>query len=86
MTGREASSFLLGVGIGVGLGILIAPQAGEDTREWLLENAESRISRLRRRGRRLVLDAQDLLDKSEDTVTRVLRTGKDALDTVASKL
>lgn len=79
-------SFLIGVGIGVGLGVLLAPQPGEDTREWITENAGAKITRLRRKGRRWVLDAQDILDKSEDTVTKILRTGKDALGTVASRL
>lgn len=85
-TGRATISFLMGVGIGVGLGMLFAPQAGEDTREWLTENAEYRVKRLRRQGRRWVLQLQDALDKGEDTVTKVLRTGKGALDAMASRL
>jgi gas vesicle protein len=70
----------------MGLALLFAPLSGEETREWLMENAEDRLKRIRRQGRRWVYQVQDVLDKSEDRVTKVLRTGKDALDSVASRL
>ncbi len=79
-------SLLLGFGIGVGLAILFAPQSGEETREWLGATAEDGIWRFRRGGRRLVFEAQDLLDRGEHTVNRALKTGKNVLDSVASKL
>jgi gas vesicle protein len=84
--GRGTSAFLIGLGIGAGLALLFAPLSGEETREWLMDNAENKFKRLRRHGRRWVYQVQDVLDKSEDRVTKVLRTGKDALDSVASRL
>jgi gas vesicle protein len=84
--GRGAIQFLLGLGIGVGIGLLFAPLSGEDARVWLKENAEDRVKKLRRQGRRFVFQVQDVLDKGEDTVTKVLKTGKNALDSVASRL
>ena len=78
--------FMAGLGIGLGLGLLFAPLSGEDTREWLAESAEDRLKRIRRQGRRWVYQVQDVLDKSEDRVTKVLRTGKNALDSVAARL
>lgn len=80
------TSFMAGLGIGIGLGILFAPLSGEEAREWLAESAEDRLKRIRRKGRRWVYQVQDVLDKSEDRVTKVLRTGKNALDSVASRL
>jgi len=77
---------MAGLGIGLGLGLLFAPLSGEDTREWLAESAEDRLKRIRRQGRRWVYQVQDVLDKSEDRVTKVLRTGKNALDSVAARL
>ena len=84
--GRGTSAFLIGLGIGAGLALLFAPLSGEETRERLMDNAENKFKRLRRQGRRWAYQVQDVLDKSEDRVTRVLRTGKNALDSVASRL
>ena len=84
--GRELASLLVGFGVGVGLAILFAPQSGDETREWLSANAEDTYRQVRRRGRRLVFEAQDLLDRGEHTMSRALRSGKNALESVASKL
>ena len=80
------TTFVAGLGIGMGLALLFAPLSGEETREWLMDNAENRLKRIRRQGRRWVYQFQDVLDKSEDRVTKVLRTGKNALGSVASRL
>jgi gas vesicle protein len=80
------TTFVAGLGIGMGLALLFAPLSGEETREWLMDNAENRLRRIRRQGRRWVYQFQDVLDKSEDRVTKVLRTSKNALGSVASRL
>ena len=80
------TTFVAGLGIGMGLALLFAPLSGEETREWLMDNAENRLKRIRRQGRRWVYQFQDVLDKSEDHVTKVLRTSKNALGSVASRL
>lgn len=84
--GKAVGTLLLGFGLGVGLAILFAPQSGEETREWISANAEDQFYRIRRRGRRLVFETQDLLDRGEQQLNRVVRTGRNALDSVASKL
>jgi gas vesicle protein len=84
--GGGMARFLLGVGVGLGLALLFAPQSGEETRRWLLETAGDRYRRLRRKGRRVIFETQDLLDRGEQHVARVLRSGKNALNSVASKL
>jgi gas vesicle protein len=78
--------FMAGLGIGIGLGLLFAPLSGEEAREWLADTAENKFKRLRRQGRRWVYQVQDVLDKSGDGVTKLLRTGQHALDAVASRL
>jgi gas vesicle protein len=84
--GRGTLQFLLGMGIGLGLALLFAPQSGEETREWIASTAEDRFRELRRQGRRLIFETQDLLDRGEQGVTRMLRNGKNALESVAEKL
>jgi len=84
--GREFASLLVGFGVGVGLAILFAPQSGSETREWISVNVEDGFRQVRRRGRRLVFEAQDLLDRGEHTVSRALRTGKHVLESVADRL
>ncbi len=77
---------MAGLGIGMCLALLFAPLSGEETREWLMDNAENRVKRIRRQGRRWMFQFQDVLDKSEDRVTKVLRTSKNALGSVAARL
>jgi gas vesicle protein len=83
---RGTLTFLAGLGIGVGVALLFAPLSGEETREWLMDNAEQKLRQMRRKGRRLVYQAQDVLEKSESRVTKALRSGKSALGSVASRL
>ena len=87
---RGMMNFLLGLGVGLGLSLLFAPQSGEETREWLAAQAEDRLRLLRRKGRRLIFETQDLLDRGEHGVSRLLRTSKrsskNALESVAAKL
>ena len=84
--GRAVGSLIIGFGLGVGLAILFAPQSGEETREWISANAEDQFYRMRRRGRRLVFETQDLLDRGEQQVSKAIRSGRNALESVASKL
>jgi gas vesicle protein len=81
-----ALRFFLGVGVGFGLALLFAPQSGEETRRWLVETADDRLRSLRRGGRRLIFETHDLLDRGEQNVSRVLRSSKNALASVAAKL
>lgn len=86
MNGRGTVTFLVGLSIGVGLGLLFAPCAGEEAREWIAETAEDKVKHLRRQSRRWMFQAQDALDRSQDTVNKVLKNGRSALDSVAARL
>ena len=77
---------VIGVGIGLAVGLLVAPCSGEEAREWLTETAEDQLKRVRRQGRRLVFQAQDILERSQDSVSKMLKNSKSALDTVADRL
>lgn len=78
--------FLIGLGIGAGVGLLVAPCSGEDARQWLRDSTGQNVKRLRRQGRRWLFEAQDALDKSQDTVSKVFKNSKNALDEVAARL
>jgi gas vesicle protein len=84
--GRMTLVFLTGLGIGAGLAALLAPQSGEETREWIADSAERKFKVLRRMGRRSVRQLQDAIADGEEKVTGVLRNGKKALESVAAKL
>jgi gas vesicle protein len=84
--GRGMVNFLVGLSIGLALGLLFAPVSGEEAREWIAETTEDNVKRLRRQGRRWVSQAQDVLDKGQDSVSKVLKNSRNALDSVASRL
>jgi gas vesicle protein len=84
--GSVLLGFLAGVGVGAAVALLFAPQSGEDTREWIGDTVEDEAYRLRRKARRSLDQVQDALEKGEQTVSKVLKTGKTALDTLAAKL
>ena len=56
-SGGGVGSFLVGLAFGAGLALLLAPQSGEDTREYL-----------RGRAKRLRDDAEDRLEDLQDAV------------------
>jgi gas vesicle protein len=88
MNGIEGKSiaFLIGIGIGVGVALLYAPQSGEETREWISDNADRGWKTLRRTGRRSVRQLQHTVGKGEEALTELVRGSKEALETVAAKL
>lgn len=85
-TGKVVVVFLAGLGVGAALALLFAPQSGEDTREWIGDTVEDEAYRLKRKAKRSLDQVQDVLEKGEQTVAKVLKTGKTALDTLAARL
>lgn len=83
---RTTIAFLTGLGIGAGLVALFAPQPGKETREWIADTAARQFKVLRRRDRQSIRQLQDAVAKGEEKVTEVLRSGKQALESVGAKL
>ena len=85
-TGKIVVGFLAGLGLGAAIALLLAPQSGEDTREWIGDTVEDEAYRIRRKAKRSLDQMQDALEKGEQTVAKVLKTGKTALETLTAKL
>jgi gas vesicle protein len=62
--------FLLGLGIGTALGILFAPKAGPDTREFLLTKADDGKQYLKRKSEELKDNATEIVDRGKSALTR----------------
>ena len=85
-TERTTLAFLTGIGIGAVITALVTPRSGEELREWITDMVEQNSRVLRRKGGRSIKQLQVALSKGEGRIADVLRTGKDALESVAAKL
>jgi gas vesicle protein len=84
--GRTTLVFLTGLGIGAVVAALVTPRSGEEMREWITDMVEQNSRVLRRKGGRSIKQLQMALSKGEGRIAEVLRSGKDALESVAAKL
>jgi gas vesicle protein len=62
--------FLLGLGIGTALGILFAPKAGPETREFLLTKADDSKEFLKRKSVELKDNATDIVDRGKNAISK----------------
>ena len=62
--------FLLGLGIGAALGILFAPKAGPETRDFLLTKADDSKEFLKRKSVELKDSATELVDRGKQAISR----------------
>jgi gas vesicle protein len=85
-TERTTLVFLTGLGIGAVVAALVTPRSGEETREWITNMVEQNSRMLRRKGGRSIKQLEMALSKGEGRIAEVLRSGKDALESVAAKL
>lgn len=66
----KLSYFFLGLGLGVAVGVLFAPKAGAETRDFLLSKANEGADYAKRRAEELRDTAVDTLDRSKAAVRR----------------
>ena len=62
--------FLLGLGIGTALGVLFAPKAGPETREFLLTKADDSKEYLKRKTVELKDKSTDIVDRGKTAITK----------------
>ena len=71
--GRTVLGLLIGFGMGVGLTLLFAPQSGEDARYWISLTSRRARRRLRKASRRSIEQVREMLERGQETVSRVIR-------------
>ncbi len=62
--------FLAGIGLGTLIGVLFAPRAGEETREYLSDKAGEGRDFVMRKGREVRTQAEDIITKGKETLGR----------------
>jgi gas vesicle protein len=67
---NKLSYFFLGLGLGVAVGVLFAPKAGAETRDFLLSKANEGADYAKRRAEDLRDTAAETLDRSKAAVRR----------------
>ena len=68
--GSKVTYFLVGLSVGALVGILFAPQAGEETREFLSKKADESKDYAQRKARELRERAEDLVERGKEVVTQ----------------
>jgi len=88
----KVAFFLAGMGIGAILALLFAPKSGKETRDYLAQKAEEGKEYVAVRGRELRKQAEEVVEKAKDVVTKqkeqlsaALEAGKQAYQEEKSK-
>ena len=72
--------FLLGLGVGTAVGMLFAPQAGAETRNYLQAKGGEAADGLKRQGQDLRDRTADTLERGKQTVLGQVKNLSDAVD------
>jgi gas vesicle protein len=67
-----------GIGIGGLAGILLAPQSGEDTREWISSKYQDGIDTVNSKVRKTSQQVGDWIDESKNQVAEAVTAGREA--------
>lgn len=68
--GSKVTYFIVGLGVGALLGVLFAPKAGEETRDYLTKKADEGKDYAQRKARELRERADELIERGKDVATR----------------
>jgi gas vesicle protein len=85
MKGRMLAALLIGLGVGAGLMLLLAPQSGEDTRDWIALASRRARRRLRTKSRRSIEQVRDMIERGQETVSKAVRGRGNGRETEASE-
>ena len=68
--GSKVTYFIVGLGVGALMGVLFAPKAGEETRDYLTKKADEGKDYAQRKARELRERADELIERGKDVATR----------------
>ena len=68
--GSKVTYFIVGLGVGALLGVLFAPKAGEETRDFLTKKADEGKEFAQRKARELRERADELIERGKEVATR----------------
>jgi len=74
------TSLVAGLGIGVIIGILLAPQSGEDTREWIATKYKDGMDSVNTRVKQTRQQVAQLIDRGQQQVNDTVNQVSDAVD------
>jgi gas vesicle protein len=69
---------VVGVGIGAAAGILLAPQSGEDTRDWISTKCKSGMRSMNSQVRQTSQSVGDWIGQSQHQVSEAVSAGREA--------
>ena len=82
MIGRKwegtASGMLFGIGVGIGIGILLAPKAGKESREQILDTVKDGLDAAIAKGQDVTRNLQRVLDDARDRLEEAAEVGERA--------
>jgi len=78
------SAFALGIGVGAALGVLFAPKSGEETRDYIAQNAKQGMDQAVSKGREWAQRAQQTVSDTADQMKEKFEDGKDAYNSASN--
>ena len=86
MTSDESSKvvigFLIGAGLGALAGLLLAPQSGKESQDWIAEQAKSGMNNLKTASQRVKETLQSATAQGRTQVADAVESGKQAYQQV----
>ena len=79
MRSRVGLAFLIGFAVGAVAALLLAPQSGEETREWISDRARESYDQTARAVEDAVTKAEDIKDRATDAARKVYTRASGAL-------
>ena len=75
---KVAVGFLVGLGVGAAAGLLLAPQSGKESQEWIADKAKASADNFKAAGQRVKETVQSVSAQGRTQVIAAVEAGKEA--------